>query len=141
MSSRGELSFASSRFTTRTAVEFLDGLPWSFAMIVMWKEAMSSRSSGLVVLTIPCKGRKDACVKSHGSILLGDLKTRKSTGSSCQIEIHFSSQTSKFLIKYNLLWFQISGGLIIFFTEHDYKVSTSFTKETATGKAYKHEEF
>ena len=45
--------------------------------------------------------------------VLGDLKTRKSTGTSCQIEIHFSSQTSKFLIKYNLLRFQISGGLII----------------------------
>ena len=55
-------------------------------------------------------------------------------GTSCQIEIHFSSQTSKFLIKYNLLRFQISGGLIIFFTEHDYKVSTSFIKEN---KRYK----
>ena len=43
--------------------------------------------------------------------ILVDLKTRKSTGTSCQIEIHFSSQTSKFLIKYNLLRFQISGGL------------------------------
>ena len=32
---------------------------------------------------------------------LGDLKTRKSTGISCQIEIHFSSQTSNFLIRYN----------------------------------------
>ena len=49
-----------------------------------------------------------------------DLKTRKSTTTSCQIEIHFFSQTSKFLIKYNLLRFQISGGLIIFFTKHDY---------------------
>ena len=58
-----------------------------------------------------------------------DLKIRKNTGSSCQIEIHFSSQTSKFLIKYNLLRFQISGGLIILFTEYDYKVSTSFIKE------------
>ena len=44
--------------------------------------------------------------------LLGDPK----------VEIHFSSQTSKFLIEYNLLRFQISGGLIIFFTQHDYKV-------------------
>ena len=66
--------------------------------------------------------------------LLGDLKTRKSTGSRCQIEIHFSSQTSKFLIKCNLHVFQISGGLKIFFTEHDYKVSTSFRKEN---KRYK----
>ena len=60
---------------------------------------------------------------------LTDLKTRKSTGTSCQIEIHFSSQTSKFLIEYNLLRFQISCRLIIFLTEHDYKVSTSFMKE------------
>ena len=60
--------------------------------------------------------------------LLSDLKTRKSSGTICQIEIHFASQTSKFLIKYNLLRFQISGGPIIFFTEH-YKVLTSFVKE------------
>ena len=66
--------------------------------------------------------------------LLGDLKTRKRTGTSCQIEIHFSSQTSKFIIKCNLLRSQISGGLIIFFTEHGYKVSTSFIKEN---KRYK----
>ena len=66
--------------------------------------------------------------------LLGDLKARKSTGTSCRTEIHFLGQTSKFLIKYNLLQFQISGGLIIFFTEHDYKVSTSFIKEN---KRYK----
>ena len=62
-------------------------------------------------------------------ISLGDLKTRKSTGTSCQIEIHFSSQNSKYLIKHNLLRFQNSGGLIIFFPEHDYNVSTSFIKE------------
>ena len=61
--------------------------------------------------------------------ILGDVKTRKSTGTSCQIEIHFSSQTSKFIIKYNLHRFQISGGLVIFFSKHDYKVSTSFIKE------------
>ena len=63
--------------------------------------------------------------------LLGDLKTRKS---SCQIEIHFLRQTRKFLFKYNLLRFEISGGLIVFFTKHDYKVSTSFMKEN---KRYK----
>ena len=68
---------------------------------------------------------------------LGDLKTRKSTGNSCQIEIHFSSQTSKFLMKYNLPRFQISGELIIFFTKHDYKVSTSFIKEDERYKRLK----
>ena len=62
------------------------------------------------------------------------VKTRKRTGTSCQVEIHFSSQISKFLIKYNLLRLKIFGGLIIFFTEHDYKVSTSFIKEN---KRYK----
>ena len=34
-----------------------------------------------------------------------DLKTRKSTGTSCQIEIHFSIQIITFLMKYNLLCF------------------------------------
>ena len=33
---------------------------------------------------------------------LGGLKTRKNTGTSCPIEIHFSVQTTKFLLKYNL---------------------------------------
>ena len=32
-----------------------------------------------------------------------DLKTRKSTGTSCQIESHFSIQIIKFLMKYNSL--------------------------------------
>ena len=32
-----------------------------------------------------------------------DLKKRKSSGTSCQIEIHFSIQITKFLMKYNLL--------------------------------------
>ena len=44
---------------------------------------------------------------------LGDLKAWKSTGTGCQIEIHIVSQTSKFLIEYNLLRLQISGGNII----------------------------
>ena len=61
--------------------------------------------------------------------VLGDLKTRKSTGTSCQIEIHFSSQTGKLLIKYDLPRLQFSDGGIIFFTEHYYKLSTSFIKE------------
>ena len=32
-----------------------------------------------------------------------DLKTRKSIGTSCPIEIYFSIQIIKFLVKYNLL--------------------------------------
>ena len=59
---------------------------------------------------------------------LGDLKTRKK-------EIHFSSQTSKFLI--NLLRFQISRVLIFFFTKHDYKVSRSFIEENKRYKRLK----
>ena len=34
-----------------------------------------------------------------------DLKIQKSTGTSCQIEMHFSVQIINFLIKYNLLCF------------------------------------
>ena len=70
--------------------------------------------------------------KKHPVIVkyLGDLKTRISTSTSCQIKVHFSSQTSKSLMKYNLLRFQVSGGLVVFFTEHDYKVSTSFINES-----------
>ena len=42
-----------------------------------------------------------------------DLKTRKTTGTSCQIETLFRSKLSiKFLIKYNLLCFLISGRLL-----------------------------
>ena len=54
--------------------------------------------------------------------MLGDLKTRKSTGTSCQIEIHFLSNLSNFSLNTNFT-------NIIFFTKHDYKVSTSFIKE------------
>ena len=42
------------------------------------------------------------------------------TGTSFQIETRFSIQTTKILMKYNLLCFQISGRLTIFFTKHDY---------------------
>ena len=34
-----------------------------------------------------------------------DPKTRKITGTSCQVEIHFSIQIIKFVMKYNLLCF------------------------------------
>ena len=70
-------------------------------------------------------------LKLFPTFILDDLKI---TGTNCQIEIHFSSQTNKFLFEYNLLRFQISGGLIIFLTEHDYKILTSFIKEN---KRYK----
>ena len=49
-----------------------------------------------------------------------DLKTWKSTGTSCQTEIHFSIQIIKFLSKYNLLCLYISGRLIIFFIKDSY---------------------
>ena len=41
----------------------------------------------------------------HGT-LSGDPKTRKSTGSSSLIEIHFLIQTTRFLMKYDLICFQ-----------------------------------
>ena len=34
-----------------------------------------------------------------------DLKTQKSTDTSCEIDIHFSMQIIKFLMKYNLVCF------------------------------------
>ena len=34
----------------------------------------------------------------------------ESTGTNCQIEIHFSTQTAKCLMKYDLVCFQISDG-------------------------------
>ena len=40
-------------------------------------------------------------------------------------------------MKYNLLFFQISGRLIISFTKHDYKVSTSFMQENKRYKGLK----
>ncbi len=58
----------------------------------------------------------------------GDLKTRKRTGTSCQIEIHFSIKTTKFLFKYTLLCSQIYDRFIILFIKHYHKVSTSFKK-------------
>ena len=51
----------------------------------------------------------------------GDIK-HEMTGGSCQIEI-YSTETTKFLTNYNLLCFQISVRLIIFFTKHDYQAS------------------
>ena len=46
--------------------------------------------------------------------LARDLNTPKSAGTSCEIEIVFSTQTIKFLMKYNLICFQISGRLRVF---------------------------
>ncbi len=66
---------------------------------------------------------------SLSRILPGDLKTRKRTGTSCQIEIHFSIKTTKFLFKYTLLCSQIYDRFIILFIEHNHKVSASFIKE------------
>ena len=58
-----------------------------------------------------------------------DLKTRKRTGTTCQIEIHFSIKTAKFLFKYTLLCSQIYDRFIILFIKHNHKVSASFIKE------------
>jgi hypothetical protein len=68
-----------------------------------------------------------------GHYLHRDLKTWKSTGTSCHIEIHFSIKTTRFLIRYNLLCFLISGRL--FFTYwHDHQVSTRFHREIESYK-------
>jgi hypothetical protein len=63
-----------------------------------------------------------------------DLKIWKSTGSSFKIEIHFSIETTKFLVKYNLLCFQISGRPKVFFTENHCQVSISLVKENKRHK-------
>ena len=57
------------------------------------------------------------CVLSRNPV---DLKPRKSTSTSCQIEFHFSIQIIKFLMKYNLLCLQISGRLINFFIKESF---------------------
>ena len=59
----------------------------------------------------------------------GDLKTRKRTGTSCQIEIHFSIKTTKFLFKYTLFCSQIYYRFIILFIKHNHTVSASYIKE------------
>ena len=61
----------------------------------------------------------------------------KRPGNSYQIKIHFSIKTTKFLVKYNLLCFQIFDRLIISFTKHDYQVSTSFMQENKRYKGLK----
>ena len=64
-------------------------------------------------LLVELRGQKPNSFGISIILNLGDLKTRKGTGTSCQIEIHFSCQISKFLINYNLLRFQISGRLTV----------------------------
>ena len=61
----------------------------------------------------------------------------KRPGTSYQIKIHFSIKTTKFLVKYNLLSFQIFDRLKISFTKHDYKVSKSFMQENKRYKGLK----
>ena len=63
------------------------------------------------------------------ALLSGDLKTWKRTGTSCEIEIHFSIKTTIFLFKYTLLCSQIYGRHIVLFNKHNYKFSASFIKE------------
>ena len=46
-------------------------------------------------------------------------QTWKGTETTFQKKSFFSIKTTKFFMKYNLLCFQISGRLIIFFTKHD----------------------
>ena len=50
-------------------------------------------------------------IRKHGKVL----------ATSCEVEIHFSMHTTKFL-KCNLRCLQMSGRLITFFTKHDNQV-------------------
>ena len=60
--------------------------------------------------------------------LPGDMKTRKRTGTICQIEIHFSIKTTEYLLKYTLFRFQIYVRAIVLMTKHDSKISASLIK-------------
>ena len=53
------------------------------------------------------------------------MVVKHGSGTSCQIDIHFSIQTTKFVMKYNLRCFQMSGRLAIAFTKH---IITKFNK-------------
>ena len=66
-----------------------------------------------------------------------DLKTRKRSGTSCQIEIHFSIKTAEFLFKYTSLRSQIYSRFLILSTKHNYKVLVSFVKEIQRYKQLK----
>ena len=95
----------------------------------------------LVFLGLQCVFGAKVCEAAKYTIFLllfipGDLKTRKRTGTSCQIEIHFSIKTTKFLFKYTLLCSQIYDRFIICFIiiKHNHKVSASFIKEKQTYK-------
>ena len=61
------------------------------------------------------RGKLVACICT----IPGDLNTRKRTGTSCQIEIHFSIKTTEYLLKYTLFRFQIYVRAIVLITKHD----------------------
>ena len=67
-------------------------------------------------------GRECHEVKSHCSYFGKQVTCPHNFCQDCsyQIKVHFSIQTTKFLMKYDLLCFKIVGRLIIFFTKHDY---------------------
>ena len=120
-------SFIISMILTASIIhilQYLQILHWQHGKTLAMAGS-SARSSARIVQTLQTFSTQVEVRLKIFKCQLSDLKTRKSTGTICQIEIHFSSQTSKFLI---------SGRLVIFFTEHDYKVSTSFIKEN---KRYK----
>ena len=56
----------------------------------------------------------------------GASVTRKRTGTSCRIEIHFSIETTEYLPQYTLFRFHIFVRAIVLITEHNYKISPSF---------------
>ena len=58
----------------------------------------------------------------------GDLKWWERTGTSCQLDIHFSVKTAQYPLKYTIFWFQIYVRSIVLITEHNHKISTSFIK-------------
>ena len=67
-------------------------------------------------------------VNVKGTKLPGDLKWRERTETSCQIKVHFSVETTEYLLKYTLFRFQIYVRAIVLINEQSHKISTSFMK-------------
>ena len=85
------IAFTTQRFDTLIYSVFIRGGLIS-KLVTLYTANNMSISLWQIAAVIPVSGYNPV-----------DLKSRKSTGTSCQIEIHFLMQTIKLLMKYNLL--------------------------------------
>ena len=65
-----------------------------------------------------------------------DLKWRERTGTSCRIKIHFSVETTEYLLKYTLFRFQIYVRAEVLITKRNQKISTSFMENNKRYKRF-----